>query len=288
MDFNGSGGSNRRRFLTGLVSLGLLGASGCATRPTSNTAPPQAFVLVHGAWHGGWVWDLVRARLEAQGHIVLTPTLSGLGERSEELSSDITLQTHVADVIADINQSGIERFILVGHSYGGMVITGVADQLHARIDHLVYLDAAVPEDGQSMLTAGPARTPEEMARTRAALEALSEDGGLSMAVLPPEAFGIPSDHPRRDWVARQLTPHPLNTWFSPLSLRSGTVENVPRTFVFCTDPVLNPSSVPYFAARAKADRQWNYRELTTGHDAMVTAPSDVTDILLEMARMKAG
>jgi pimeloyl-ACP methyl ester carboxylesterase len=237
------------------------------------------FVLVHGAWHGGWCWRDVAAGLEKAGHRVLAPTLSGLGERAGELSSEVSLSTHIENVISAVEAAGIDRFVLIGHSYGGMVITGVADRLAQRIDHLVYLDAAIPRDGQSMLTVGEAKPPEVIEATRQGLAALSADGGLSMQPLPVEAFGIPPDHASYDWVKANLTPHPFKTWLAPITLAYGGGQVVAKTYIHCTNPVLEQSSFPYYARQVQGQPDWRYSELSTGHDAMITAPDELCTIL---------
>jgi pimeloyl-ACP methyl ester carboxylesterase len=239
------------------------------------------FVLVHGAWHGGWCWRDVKAGLEQAGHRVLAPTLSGLGDRAGELSAAVSLSTHIEDVSSTVEAAQLDRFVLVGHSYGGMVITGVADRLAQRIDHLVYLDAAIPRDGQSMLTVGELKSPEVIEATRQGLAALSADGGLSMQALPVEAFGIPPDHPSHDWVQANLTPHPFKTWLDPIMLVNGGGQGVPKTYIHCSNPVLQQSSFPYYARQVQSKPDWRYVELSTGHDAMITVPEELCAIMIE-------
>lgn len=270
---------NRRNFISAASGTVLLGACE-STHSERRLAPSNNVVLIHGAWHGGWCWQYVASILRDKGFNVLTPTLSGLGDRSAELSTAITLDTHIEDACAAIESSGLERFILVGHSYGGMVVTGVADRMKSRIEHVVYLDAAVPTDGQSMITVGPSKTEDEIAAIRQGLLALSQDDGLSMQPLPPEAFGIPGDHPKRDWVAENLTPHPFRTWTTPIALENGGASGLKKTYAHCTSPVLTPSSFPYFANQARNHPEWRLREIATGHDAMVTAPTEVADIIM--------
>ncbi|WP_296719942.1 alpha/beta fold hydrolase [Erythrobacter sp.] len=241
---------------------------------------PRDFVLVHGAWHGGWCWELVRERIEAAGHRVHTPTLPGLGDRADELDAAIGLADHIADVTDYIAARDLRDIVLAGHSYGGMVITGVADALKSRIAHILYLDAALPENGQSMISYGTPRPPEAIAATEAGLRSRAPDG-IAMAALPPPLLGIPASHPLHDDVAAQLTPHPLKTWLDTIRLVNGGPAGLPRTYVHCTAPVMAHTQFPAIARMAKADPDWDYAELATGHEAMLTAPGDVAKLLLD-------
>ncbi|HSJ79012.1 MAG TPA: alpha/beta fold hydrolase, partial [Erythrobacter sp.] len=197
-----------------------------ADRPTRST--PRDFVLVHGAWHGGWCWGMVRERIEAAGHRVHTPTLPCLGERAGELDSATGLADHIADVVDYIAASDLSDIVLAGHSYGGMVITGVADALKPRIAHILYLDAALPGDGQSMISYGTPRTRDAIAATEAALRNLAPDG-VAMSAPPLAMLGMPANHPLHDDVAARLTPHPVKTWLDPIRLVNGGPIGVPRT-----------------------------------------------------------
>ncbi len=278
----------RRRLIALALSAAAMGSlSSCvATRkqkpdPGKAVEPsrgPQTFLLVHGAWHGGWCWDLVRARLEKLGHRVISPTLPGLGPRAAELNASTGLQTHIDDVIALIERDKLNNFVLVGHSYGGMVITGIADRMKERIKHIVYLDAALPKDGQSMISYGPPKTDMEIKEISAQLRRLAP-GGLAMAVFPPELLGIPRDHPQYEWVKSQLTPHPLKSWLDEISLSNGGETGMDRTYIHCTDPVLPRTNFPYIANQTRNHPEWQYHELKTGHDAMITAPDEVSDLL---------
>lgn len=242
------------------------------------SGPAKTFLLVHGAWHGGWCWRDVRAQLEAQGHRVFTPTLTGLAERAHLLSADIGLDTHITDITSLIDYYDLTDIVLVGHSYGGMVITGVADAMKDRISNIVYLDAALPKNGETMISQGPKRSPEILEQTRKALAGLAPDG-VGMTAFPPDILGIPKDHPGYDWVAQKLTPHPLKTWLDPIQLNNGGSLGLKRSYIHCTAPALPNSSFPYHAAQVQADPSWTYHALATGHDAMVTAPDAIVRIL---------
>lgn len=245
----------------------------------SRPAAGKTFVLVHGAWHGGWCWRDVRSQLEAQGHRVFTPTLTGLADRSHLLSAETGLDTHITDIMSLIDYYDLSNIVLVGHSYGGMVITGVADVMTDRIDEIIYLDAALPDNGETMITQGPERSPAIIEQTRNALAGLAPDG-IAMLAFPPELLGIAKHHPGYDWVAEKLTPHPLKTWLDPIALNNGGSKGLQRRYIHCTARVLPNSSFPYHAEQVQADPSWTYHALATGHDAMVTAPDAVAALLV--------
>lgn len=232
---------------------------------------PGAFVLVHGAWHGGWCWRAVADLLRARGHRVFAPTLTGLGERRHHLSRDISLATFVADVAGVMEAEELSDVILVGHSHGGAVISGVADRMPERIRHLVYLDATILQDGESAFGVLPGEVVAERRRR------VAETGGVAMPVPDVSAFGIPADHPRADWVRRRLTPHPVGSYESPLALSHPVGNGRPSTYISCTDPLYLPLQPARDWARAQPG--WTWRELATGHDAMVLAPEALADML---------
>ncbi|MEP2101355.1 MAG: alpha/beta fold hydrolase [Parasphingorhabdus sp.] len=276
---------NRRQIMASTAMLGLWASvSACASvRAQPAIAPSKAaktFMLVHGAWHGGWCWRDVRSQLEMQGHRVFTPTLSGLADRAHLLSADIGLDTHIKDITSLIDYYDLSDIVLVGHSYGGMVITGVADAMKDRISAIVYLDAALPKNDETMITQGPERSPAIIEQTRKALTGLAPDG-IGMAAFPPDILGIPKDHPGYEWVARKLTPHPLKTWLDPIRLKHGGSQGLKRSYIHCIAPALPNSSFPYHAEQVQKDASWTYHMLATGHDAMVTAPDELVRILTE-------
>jgi pimeloyl-ACP methyl ester carboxylesterase len=233
-------------------------------------------VLVHGAWHGGWCWRKVVPLLRASGHAVYAPTLTGLGERVHLATREVGLDTHVQDVLNVLAFEGLSEVVLVGHSYGGMVIAGVAEQAPERLAHLVYLDATVPDDGQSLLDLlGPV--------ARASVEELARTGGegwlIPIDVEPTlDGYGV-VDPAERRWMAERLVPHPWKTLDDRLRLPTGRGAARPRTFVLGT----RRPSPSRGAERAQREPGWRYREIDTGHDAMVTAPRELADRLLEAA-----
>jgi len=236
----------------------------------------QTFVLVHGAWHGGWCWRDVRQALEDQGHRVLTPTLTGLGEKSHLRSPDITLDTHIQDILNLFTWEELSDVVLVGHSYGGVIISGVCDAMKDRIKHAIYLDAIVPNDGDTVLPGGT----KEIAEARFGPLV---DGYLAPA-REPVSFGIPDTMPDAlAWVRRRVTPQLLGTWITPIRLPNGGSDGIPRTFIFCSD---RPDMTPAQAARIERfqdDPSWKYDELPFGHDAMVILPNETAQMFEQIA-----
>ncbi|MEL7197735.1 MAG: alpha/beta fold hydrolase [Pseudomonadota bacterium] len=280
---------SRRRFLSlaaGSMAAGCLASTalpGCASSQYAGTgATKRDIVLVHGAWHGGWCWDQVRPILEAAGHRVFTPTLTGLGSRADELTSKVGLNTHIADIIEVITANDLSDIVLCGHSYGGMVITGVADALKSRIAHIVYLDAALPNNGETMLSYGEPRPQVAIDGAIAAMTAMATDG-VGIGVFPPALLGIPEDHPLYTWVADRLTPHPLKTWLDPISLSNDGPKGLPSTYVHCNQPALAQTQFGWLFHTLQSEEDWNTLLLATGHDAMVTDPEGVAKVLLNAA-----
>jgi pimeloyl-ACP methyl ester carboxylesterase len=232
------------------------------------------FVLLHGAFHGAWCWRDVAARLRGAGHAVTTPTQTGLGERRHLLSGTITLETFVEDLVQHLENEEITDSVLVGHSFGGHAITGAADRVPERIRHLVYLDAALLENGETPFSRG---LPENAVARERDAQAL---GGFAIPPPSPEAFGVPAG-PGADWVARMLCPHPLRTFQTPLMLRNKPGNGLPATYVCCTEPLYANLESSRVRARVRPGMAW--RELATGHDAMVTAPEATADLLMEIA-----
>lgn len=243
----------------------------------------QTFVLVHGAWHGGWCWRLVQEALEAQGHSVTAPTLTGLGERAHLLTPDLGLNTHIEDVVQHVLFEELDDIVLVGHSYAGMVITGVVDRIKSRITRIVYLDAAMPEDGESFASQTPGATPALIEKIEQGFQGMSTDG-VTMAVFPTTVLGIPdTDTVSTQWVSKHLTPHPLKTWLDQLTLKNGGSTGMPRSYIHCNGPAMESASFPAIYAELSALSDWDTYTLATGHDAMVTAPKELATLLMQIA-----
>ena len=229
------------------------------------------YVLVHGAWHGAWCWRRVLPGLWAAGHRAFAVSLTGVGERAHLLRPDIRLQTHADDVCAVIEAEELQGAVLVGHSYGGMVITAVADRLADRLSHLVYLDAVVPEPGESWSSG---HAPETRAARRAAISAT---GTLPPA--DPAAFGLQGEDAA--WVARRQTPQPGGVYDDPLHFDAQRIKRLPRTFIDCTSPAL--ATIDVMRRRVRAAPGWKVVEIATGHDPMVSAPDELLAALLAVA-----
>lgn len=224
------------------------------------------FVLVHGSFHGGWCWQRVVPLLEERGHEVWTPTLTGLAERRHLLSPDVDLDTHTRDVTELLTFEDLRDVVLVGHSYAGMVLTSVAAEASSRLRSLVYLDAYLPRSGESEVDLWPDGWIEENR------ENLEEE--LPVREPPPaEMLGV-HDPEDAAWVRSRMTPHPLNTYTQPAP-EGG--EDVPAVFVHCTEGPL-ADLFGTFAQRAR-ETGWPVHEIATGHEAMVTQPAEVADLL---------
>lgn len=234
-------------------------------------------VLVHGAWHGGWCWRTVARLLRQAGHEVWAPTLTGLGERAHLLRADTGLSTCIEDICAVLDAEELDEVLLVGHSFGGLVITGVADRLPERLQRLVYLDAMVGANGQSALSVLPPEVQRERART------LDADG-LRMAIPAPSAFGV-DDVAQQAWLQRRLTPHPLKAYTDSLQLSHPPGNGVPRTYIAVTHPWYAP--LAGVRAWVQVQPDWDYRELAAGHDAMLTSPAELAVMLDALARTSA-
>ena len=230
------------------------------------------FVLVHGAWHGSWCWKRVRKALQAAGHDVFTPTLTGVGERSHLLSREVNLETHIQDVLNLIKWEELADIVLCGHSYGGCVISGVADRIPNRIRALVYLDAFVLEDGECLAQ----HLAEE--HHKMLFEGADASGdGWKAPPIPGEVFKVnPQD---LSWMNRQCTPHPIDCFRERIRLTGG-VHNISNvTFILATG--WNGSSpFPQFYEKAKT-RGWKTRSVPCGHDVMLDLPEELTKALVE-------
>jgi pimeloyl-ACP methyl ester carboxylesterase len=233
----------------------------------------RAFVLVHGAFHGGWCWRRVRERLSAHGHVVFSPSQTGLGDRSHLLSSDIDMSTFIGDITNLIESEELTDVTLVAHSFGGRTVAGVADVMPERLRHLVFLDAALAVDGSSRFES---MTPADRAARLKSAE--NYDGGLSVPPPPAERFGLTSPDDVA-WVNRQMTAQPVSVEQSRLKLVNEFGNGVPSTYVHCIEPEL--AVVASSAAYAKTRADWAYRAINAGHDAMISSPDLVTAEILE-------
>jgi pimeloyl-ACP methyl ester carboxylesterase len=240
---------------------------------TTRAAAQQIFVLVHGAWHGGWCYREVAELLRARGHQVFTPTLTGLGERSHLRNAPVNLSTHIEDIANVILWEDLSDVVLVGHSYGGMVVTGVADRMPERISRLVYLDAFVPEaDGDSMNSLYPA--------TGAGIAHMAALDGLTVPAPPPAAFGVIPE--KQDWVASKCVGQPFACLLQQIRLTGRFRDIGHRRYVLATDWGTRDAPTPFraFYDRFAADPTWEVRTINAGHDVMIDNATETAELIL--------
>jgi pimeloyl-ACP methyl ester carboxylesterase len=230
------------------------------------------YVLVHGGAHGGWCYQRVARLLRSAGHEVYTPTMTGVGDRAHLLRPDIDLDFHINDIIQVLEYEDLREVILVGHSYGGMVITGVADRATDRIGHLVYLDAATPINGEALADVSPGgmKAARDSGKTVDGVELV-----LWAGTEPIPHYGV-TDPDDIAWLTPKLTPHPYRCFAQPLRLTNeAALWEIPQTHIVCTNTL--PHRDPARMAKAKAaGRVW---DIDTGHDLMITEPKAVADLL---------
>jgi pimeloyl-ACP methyl ester carboxylesterase len=234
-----------------------------------------AFVLVHGTGCGGWCWRFLTPLLRAAGHDVYTPTLTGLGASSHLLHelNRISLDTHVKDVTKMLFYEDLSEVVLVGHSYGGMVITGVAAKEPKRLAQLVYLDAYLPLEGENEIALWPADQKEKYSTDVAA--------GIRFRLpIASSMLGI-TDPKMSEWVQERLTPHPYSTYEDPPASGTSESASIPRTYIHCTIGPFSSWMEP-FAARARK-LKWNVYTMAAGHGVMITHPNELAEILFQIA-----
>lgn len=241
---------------------------------TPSQPESSPFVLLHGGRHGGWCWRRVASLLRRDGHDVHTPTLTGLGDRSHLLNRQIGLDTHIDDLIATFDYEDIRDAVLVGHSYGGMVVSGAMEAIADRVRTVVLLDAHMPYEGESVFDLnGESRA--------AAMIALADDHGESWYIPPADAgrYGV-TDPDDVAWANKRMTAQPLKTYQDP----SGPTDELwchAGMFVECVPSSLEPHLLERARSRSKRDHGFHYRVLQTSHNAMVTDPQAVVGLLYE-------
>ena len=243
-----------RRACPVLLLWALFTATGFAA-PGASAARPKTYVLVHGAWGGGWAFKDVEHRLRSHGHTVYRPTLTGQGEKVHLAHPDIDLSTHITDVANVILWENLNDIVLVGHSYGGMVISGVLERVPERVQHLIYLDALVPEDGESLESAfGPGRE----------LPGRIENG---FAIPPWVQPGQPLPHD---------VPHPVKTWQEPVALKNPAARALPTTYILTVDPGKRPEDDTFFRFSQRArERKWAVKILEADHNPQWSKPAEL-------------
>jgi len=278
--------ATRRAIIVGAAAAALAGPVAMARAPHRSST----FVLVHGASQGGgWCWRRVSDRLERRGHDVqgstnaaggrmpgaakvFTPTLTGLGERSHLMSGNVNLDMHITDVVNVIKWESLEGIVLVGHSYGGWVVSGVAEQMLPAISSIVFLDAFMPENGQKGLDLNSERSRAEIARAL-------EKGDISRPPPPASTWNV--NEKDRAWVDAKQTAQPIGVSFQPIKLTGARDRVATKTYIRTTD-FANPN-FDRFYAKTKADRSWRTYEVPCGHDVMIDLPDRLTEILEEVA-----
>jgi pimeloyl-ACP methyl ester carboxylesterase len=229
----------------------------------------SVYVLVHGAWHGGWCWKKVKPLLEARGHTVYTPTLTGLGERSHLLTPQIDLSTHIQDIVSMLEYEDLYNVILVGHSYAGMVISGVAEKAADRLSHLVYLDAYLPEDGKSIVDYLVIPTLDKIVMERG-------DGWKIPFLGTLEDLGV-TDKQDLDWAKPRIGDQAYKTFTETINITKH-MSNIPGTFI-------QLSNFPWFVKTGERARSMGfnyYQVLSGGHDAMISNPEETALAILQM------
>jgi pimeloyl-ACP methyl ester carboxylesterase len=231
----------------------------------------SSFVLVHGAWHGAWCWRALERLLRRAGHETFAPTLTGVADRSHLMSAAINLDTHIDDVVNLVKWEGLSDIVLVGHSYGGMVISGVAERIEKNIASIVYLDAFIPENGQRLADL-------TVAATRDLLDAAQAKGELGIRPRSAASFNIAEKN--QAWIDSQCTPQPIRTFTQPVSLTGARERIAKRAYIRAA---AYPNE-PFDAARnGAAKRGWKTYDVPCGHDIMVDMPERLAEILVELA-----
>jgi pimeloyl-ACP methyl ester carboxylesterase len=255
----------RRDFVKATVASAAAIAMG---RPATAQNSETTFLVCTGAWSAGWAWKKMHPRMVAAGHRLVTPTYTGLGEREHLASPSNDLETHIQDMLAVIKYEDLRDIALIGHSYGGMVATGVADRARDRVARLIYLDAFVPMDRQSLMDANPPAVRQRM-------QELAKAGDGWRVPSNP----IPPDTSEADvkWISERRVPQSIKCFEQPLNIRNGDL-TLPRSYVYFTRVTPADPFRP-FAERAKNDPGWRYYELDSSHSAHVTAPEALARLL---------
>lgn len=230
------------------------------------------FVVAHGAWSAGWAWKKMRSRMTERGHLFITPTHTGLGERAHLSHRDVDLELHIADILGVLEFEDLTDVIMIGHSYGGMVATGVADRARERVTALIYVDAHVPRDGDSISSLTPERFE--------GMKKLTKKTGEGWKMPPTEMPDDTSDEDR-EWTKSRRMPQPIKTFEQPLKLKHGT-PTIPRTYIYCSR--IRPGDhFRQYLERARKEG-WGVLEIDSSHNPHISMPDELTDILDEIAK----
>jgi pimeloyl-ACP methyl ester carboxylesterase len=285
--------NNRRSFGKMAMSAGVSSAavvlSACggaqaaapAAAPASAPAPaaqfpskPETIVLLHGSWHGSWCWQKVRPLLLQAGYDTLAPTLTGQAERAGYGSLSVGLRSHTEEVARLLEFNDLKNVVLVGHSYAGAIISGVAETMASRIKRLVYLDAFVMNDGEAAFDFFPPGVPDFFRNLA------TSGNGWGVPALPAEDFIGPSAPAAdKDLLTRLLTPLPVNTHSEKLVAPTAKWATLPKTYISC----LRFPNLDAIKTRVKAQTGWQYKEIDTYHDCMITTPDTLANLIIEAA-----
>jgi pimeloyl-ACP methyl ester carboxylesterase len=240
----------------------------------------STFLLVHGAWHSGRCWERVVPLLESAGHRVLAPSLTGYGDKAHLLSPEVGLDTHVDDVVGLINEEDLTEVVLVGHSYSGLVISSAANEVPERIAHLVYLDAMVPEHGETGLDVQPVT--QNLIDLAAKSDSSWRIPPLPELPAPIGLFGV-TDPADVAWLRAMLSDQPVRCLQQPVRLDNPAVDAIARTHIHCVGPGpegIMRRPVASIQPNGTPSQVW---ELPTGHDCMITMPTELSELLLKLA-----
>lgn len=240
------------------------------------------FLLVHGAGLGGWCWQRVELILRQNEFKVFCPTLTGLPQHLAQPNTAPTLKGYIQEIVNLITAENLKNIILVGHSFGGMVITGVADQALESISRLIYLDAAVPKNGDDFASHIPGISKEDAARHRQAFIAMARDQ-LWIDPIDPRLAGV-KDKADIKWTQQNSTPHPVMTWLEKIDLKTPDKDMPPRTYVLAVHPPTDIMGYPAHGLTAQHSQEWGYREIKCGHAMMIACPEETAKILLQEAQ----
>lgn len=264
--------------LAGAVAPAALSAAARAPAASRGPGESRTFVLVHGTWLGGWIWRPVADLLRSAGHTVFAPTCTGCGEREHLSRPDVGLETHIQDVCGVIESEELRDVVLVGHSFAGITITGVADRMRDRMRHLVYLDALVPAPGRM---SGVVRNPDGSLPDYWLKRKAKFLDGHRMVFFDeyPMEMLAPADRPEvQAWLKRRITTHPMRQWEDELVLRNGGYEGLPKTYVHCTGQTYSQTS-PRMIGPALDNPQWNFVRFPHPRTPMATHPRETAALL---------
>jgi pimeloyl-ACP methyl ester carboxylesterase len=226
----------------------------------------KTFLVCHGAWSAGWAWKKMHPLMQAAGHRLVTPSYTGLGERVHLANPSIDLETHIEDILNVVKYEDLRAVVLIGHSYGGMVATGVADRARDRIAQLIYIDAFVPEDGQSLVDLN------EPDRQR--IQELVKDGGWRV---PPRPISSDTAEADLEWLNARRVDMPVKCFDTKLKLQGGKL-TLPRSYVYATRITPADTFGP-FARLTRNEAGWRYYEIDASHSPNVTAPETLMALL---------